>query len=427
MRAVRHLLMLLLAAGLLVPGAEVWAKDAAQAPKIWNGRERKKEVDALSVEYLTADAARRTEIRKTLDELGCLKPADVKKHAKALLKLVKKHGPKLDKKQKTFTHGKLTGRIHRQGKGRRGGVLVIALHGGGQGVGDGANAMQKWGSVFGKALVIAPTAPELRATAWNQGDIQAWLLALIDAAKNTYAVDTNKIYVVGHSMGGFGSWSMGCRFADRFAGMGPCAGGVFAMRTAQGARVGPGWVTNLLNTPVRFFHSTDDKQVGPAADQAAARALEALEKEGYDFDWQYDEYDDIGHGLPKKGLKPIAEWLLEREREPHPKHVLWEPMQTPPLPVDRQFWLGQSGRARGRIEGKVDGNTVTITRKAGAGPPVVYLHAALLDVGKPVTITVDGEERFNAVVPARYSVLLHTIATANDPEQWYAHAVELGR
>jgi len=422
----RPSLLVLLLATLLALAAGVSADDTDQAPSFWNGRDKKKDVDVLALEYLTADTARRATIRTTLDELGYLKPADVKKHAKALLKLVRKHGPKLEKKQKTFTHGKLTGRIFRQGKGRKGGVLVIALHGGGKGVGDGANALQKWGSVFGKALVIAPTAPELRDTAWNTPDIQAYVLALIDAAKNTYAIDTNKVYVVGHSMGGFGSWAVGCRYADRFAGVGPCAGGVFAMRNGSGTlSVGPGWVTNLLNTPVRFFHSTDDAQVGPAADQAASRALEALEKEGYDFDWKYDEYDDIGHGLPKKGLKPIAEWLLERTRNPHPKHVLWEPMRTPALGTDRQFWLGQRSVPRGRLEGKIEGNTVTVTTKGMPGTPVVYLHPELLDVRKPVIITVNGVEKYSAAVPARYSVLLHTIVTGNDPKQWYAHAVDI--
>lgn len=426
MRTLRLSLLVLCGALLVAPAPAGWAKEGGEAPRFWNGRDRKDEVTTLAVEYLTATRDRRTAIRTTLDELGFLKLTDVKKHAKALLKLVKKHGPRLTKKQKTFTHGKLSGRIFRQGKGRRGGVLVIALHGGGQGVGDGANAMQKWGSVFGKALVIAPTAPELRATAWNAPDIQAYVLALIDAAKNTYGIDTNKVYVVGHSMGGFGSWAIGCRYADRFAGIGPCAGGVFAARNGDGtARVGPGWVTNLLNTPVRFFHSTDDAQVGPAADQAAARGLEALEEEGYDFDWQYDEYDDIGHGLPKKGLKPIAEWLLERTREPHPKHVLWEPMRTPPLATDRQFWLGQDGAPAGRMEGKVEGNTITITTKGMPNQPVVYLGPELVDVAKPVTITVNGTEKCRAVVPARYSILLHTIATGNDPAQWYAHAVDI--
>ncbi|MDJ0975915.1 MAG: alpha/beta fold hydrolase [Planctomycetota bacterium] len=408
---------------LLATPAGVWAREPAAAPTFWNGRDQAKEVAAWTLEYFDADAERRAEIRAALDELGYLKPTDVKKHAKSIFKKAKKRGPKLDKKSKTFTHGKLTGKLHMQGRGRKGGVLVIALHGGGQGVGDGANALSKWGSVFGKALVIAPTAPELRATAWNQPDIEAWVLALIDAAKRSFDIDTNRIYLVGHSMGGFGTWSVGCRHADRFAGLSPCAGGVFVMRSSAGVQVGPGWVTNLLNTPIRFFHSTDDKQVGPAADQAAARALEALEAEGYDYDWVYDEYDDIGHGLPKKGLKPIAEWLLERKRNPHPKHVLFEPMRQPRLPKDRLFWLGHTGQ--GRVEGKIEGQQVKVTTKAYAKGVTVYLAPELVDLKKPVQIELNGKERHNGVVHARLSVLLHTIVTAEDPKQWYAHAVEI--
>ena len=100
-------------------------------------------------------------------------------------------------------------------------------------------------------------------------------------------------------------------------------------------------------------------------------------------------------------------------------------MQQPPVTADRHFWLGQTGRPRGRIEGKVEKNRITITRSRGAGSPVVYLHDELVDLKKPVTVVVDGEERPPTQVHARYSVLLHTIATANDPAQWFAHALEI--
>ncbi|MEO8549609.1 MAG: prolyl oligopeptidase family serine peptidase, partial [Kofleriaceae bacterium] len=43
----------------------------------------------------------------------------------------------------------------------------------------------------------------------------------------TYAIDTNRVFICGHSMGGYGTWSIGPRHADLFAAGAAMAGGVF--------------------------------------------------------------------------------------------------------------------------------------------------------------------------------------------------------
>jgi predicted esterase len=394
-------------------------QEPAAAPVIWNGVKSAPEVKEKLKAYFDADEDERAGIRAFLDALGTLKPTDVSRFTKAICKEMKKHGPKIGRKSGfTFTHGSLSGPVYTSGKPKRKHPLLIALHGGGQGAGDGKNALQKWGSA--KAFVLAPTAPELRNSAWNQPDIEQYVLALIEAAKRSFDIDTDRIYVAGHSMGGYGTWSLGCRHADRFAALAPCAGGVFMMRGGAGDSEGlaPGHIPNLLNTPIRFFHSTDDKQVPPHSDQAAHRFLTRLKEKGYAYEWIYEEYDDIGHGLPPKGLGPIIEWLLEKKRVPHPKHVVWEPTR----PYKQTFyWLG--GVASGRIEGRIDGNTVTLDgRTSGV---TVYLGPELVDVKKPVLIRSGDKTLFEGMVQPRLSVLLDTLAQRRDKQQCYAYAVTL--
>jgi len=390
---------------------------------VWNGTTAAPEVKEKLAAYFDADAEKRAEIRAFLDRLGTLRPADVKKYAKRLFREMKRHGPKISHKSgERFTHGSLTGTVYKTGKPKRRSPLLIALHGGGEGVGDGKNALQKWSVIGGKTFVLAPTAPELRRTAWNDADIEAWVLALIEAAKRSFDIDTNRIYLAGHSMGGFGTWSIGCKHADRFAALSPCAGGVYRMQGGSGESEGlaPGHIPNLLCTPVYFFHSTDDKQVGPAGDQAANRYLGNLKEKGYAYEWIYDEYDDIGHGLPPKGLKPLTNWMLEKKRNPYHKHIVWEPSRPS---KQRFFWIGKP--SRGRIEGKIAGNVVTLTGTGASSGVTVYLSPELIDVKKPVTIQANGKTVHEGVVLPRLSVLLDTIAAARDKSQYYAYAVTL--
>jgi predicted peptidase len=40
-----------------------------------------------------------------------------------------------------------------------------------------------------------------------------------------YAIDTSRVYLMGHSMGGMGTWYLGQKYADRWAGLGVMSGG----------------------------------------------------------------------------------------------------------------------------------------------------------------------------------------------------------
>lgn len=48
------------------------------------------------------------------------------------------------------------------------------------------------------------------------------VLALVE---QEYAVDTSRVYLMGHSMGGTGTWYLGQKYADKWAGLGVMSGG----------------------------------------------------------------------------------------------------------------------------------------------------------------------------------------------------------
>ncbi|MCU0726197.1 MAG: HEAT repeat domain-containing protein [Planctomycetes bacterium] len=190
---------------------------------------------------------------------------------------------------------------------RRPWPLLVGLHGGGVGgregdavVGSGHSAMNFYvrEAAARGYIVVCPTA---RAAPWASGMNGPFLESVIAEVELLYHVDLNRVYLTGHSMGGFGCWHYGPQWAERFAAISPMAGGG-----------GGGW--NRLvetNTPVFIFHGADDNVVGPDSDRSAARALA---KTAHDF--VYTELTGVGHGFPDSIQKDLFDFFDGRRLAP---------------------------------------------------------------------------------------------------------------
>lgn len=85
--------------------------------------------------------------------------------------------------------------------------------------------------------------------------------AFVDYAVNNYQIDVNRIYMTGHSQGGFISWRYAVEHPNKVAAIAPLAGGFFA----------GGIPTNLCDAavvPIWAFHSSDDNVVSLATGRA---------------------------------------------------------------------------------------------------------------------------------------------------------------
>lgn len=97
------------------------------------------------------------------------------------------------------------------GAGERGTDLnKVAVHGPPKLIGQGANF---------PFIVVSPQCPTDER--WRAEE----LIRLLDHVCVQYAVDTNRIYLTGLSMGGFGSWSLAALYPERFAAVAPICGG----------------------------------------------------------------------------------------------------------------------------------------------------------------------------------------------------------
>ncbi|MHC4932008.1 MAG: hypothetical protein ACYTGV_07455 [Planctomycetota bacterium] len=388
---------------------------------------------ALVEEYFEADAARRIEIRKELAPVDVLTQKEVAKWRPIVLKLASR-GKKLRKKGLNYFYDKKTkrGKYIVSGSTGKGG-LIIGLHGGGEGAGDAGSAAGTFGSIASK-FKCAGVFPEVLVKTergWTTSGTEEFLLDLIEAAKRTWKIDPDRVYMVGHSMGGFGSWTVGAHHADLFAGLGPYAGAPTPY-TADGKPYGEvvglveGVIPNLRNVALHVYQSLDDPQVPPAPNVFANKEVLRWRKDygGYE-NYKYVEVDKRGHGAPPGGHIAGFRWLYQFKRDPRPMHIVWEPV----LSYKRMFyWLWwDRPQAKVLVQAKIAGPNEIDLDFAGADLAGVriFLDERLVDLSKEITVREGGEEIFKGMVPYTLSSLLMTGAEKYDRQMLFAARIDL--
>lgn len=126
--------------------------------------------------------------------------------------------------------------------------LMIFLHGAGE-RGDNLRKVEVHGPpkiVKKKDMPFIIVSPQCPQDSWWPNEVEV-LINLINDIVETHNVDESRIYLTGLSMGGYGSWSLGCDYPDRFAAIAPICGGGEPFF---------GW--KLKNTPVWAFHGEVD-------------------------------------------------------------------------------------------------------------------------------------------------------------------------
>jgi predicted peptidase len=134
--------------------------------------------------------------------------------------------------------------------------LVLFLHGAGE-RGDDLKDVLKHGipkKAEREDFPFVALSPQCPASSWWTQMVST-LKAFLDEAIATYAVDTDRVYLTGISMGGFGSWLLGADYPETFAAVAPICGGG---RAEDGF---PDKVLRLKDVPVWAFHGAVDDVV----------------------------------------------------------------------------------------------------------------------------------------------------------------------
>ncbi|MFB0552840.1 MAG: prolyl oligopeptidase family serine peptidase [Phycisphaerae bacterium] len=188
------------------------------------------------------------------------------------------------------------------GKKRQRWPLIMFLHGAGE-RGSDLNKVKVHGPpkiVENRKdfsfIVVSPQCPE---DDWWTGKVEV-LINLLDDIVARYDVDTERIYLTGLSMGGFGTWSLASEYPERFAAIAPICGG--------GNRI---MALRLEDMPVWVFHGAKDQAV-PL--EESEEMVKALRSRGGNV--KFTIYPDAGHDswTETYNNKKLYDWFLEHRK-----------------------------------------------------------------------------------------------------------------
>jgi predicted peptidase len=145
-------------------------------------------------------------------------------------------------------------------------------------------------------LVLSPQCPD--GEIWT--DTEA-LIALLNDVESKYSVDPSRVYLTGHSMGGFGTWYLAYKHPDRFAAIAPMSAWPF---------VTAAWAAQLKDMPIWAFHGAKDEIAPIGGTQELISALKALGN-----DVRFTVLPDRDHYiLDSYENKDLYSWFLHHSR-----------------------------------------------------------------------------------------------------------------
>ena len=145
-------------------------------------------------------------------------------------------------------------------------------------------------------IVVSPQCPT--GDWWDEKlDV---LTNLLDDVIARYDVDTDRVYLTGLSMGGYGTWALASKYPERFAAVAPICGG--------GKRF---MAYRLKDMPVWAFHGAKDSVVPLEESEEMVKAINAR-----GGDAKLTIYPDAGHDSWTKSYdnQELYDWLLQHRR-----------------------------------------------------------------------------------------------------------------
>lgn len=224
--------------------------------------------------------------------------------------------------------------------------IVVFLHGSGERGSDNSKQISHiamWATRPAMrenfpCFILAPQCPDEKKWVdmpWdgNEGTapkktspVQQSLLGTLDSLVKEFSIDPDRIYIIGLSMGGYGTWDLITRFPDKFAAAVPICGGGDKTRAGRAKPV-----------PVWAFHGTDDNVVLPVRSQDMVDGLRAAGGRA-----SLTLYPGVGHDswTPTFAEENLLPWLFAQKRGQAATMALAFSAKTLPMP-DEKYFAGQ--------------------------------------------------------------------------------------
>ena len=269
------------------------------------------------------------------------------------------------------------------------------------------------------AIVIAPAWGEKTQLDYRySAEEHSVVLAVLRDASRQFSIDSDRVFLSGHSMGGDAAWDIGLSHPDLWAGVIIVSGkaGRYVNHYHQNARTLPFYIVCGALDHTTFSANEMD--------------LDRYLKKG--FDLTYVEYRGRGHEHFSDELIKIFDWTSLKSRSSSPKEIdavsmrPWDrffwwieidapPQRTmvlpgnwPPARFGQPFTLSAKATASNRI-----------TARCGAEEVRIWLSPEFIDFQRPLTINLGTRRLHQGEIEPDVDILLEDLRSRCDYQHPY--------
>ena len=253
---------------------------------------------------------------------------------------------------------------------------------------------------------------------------------VLTEVKRRYRIDTDRLYLSGHSMGGYGTWFQATHRPDLWASISPQAGysDYFLYNPAMSGapnsspqqfqkRLLESWspllfAENLLHVPAYIVHGAKDDNVVVEHSRKMAARLKEL---GYRY--VYDENPEGGHWWGPRGKyygtevvdkPPIWTFFQKHNRRAAaPRRVIFK---TDTLRYREAYWVAidemDQANQLARIEAEIKSADTVEVKQNNITRFTLRLDENLLDADQPISVSVNNRTVFNGELPSSKKLTL---------------------
>jgi len=404
------LVCVVLVANAFVTGAESASGEAVGALSQWLKvpREKRGEMDAQGFAKVALTKADAAAVRDVLwaDHVAWIQAT---RQAEMAAKVIELDGKKMKFEMLTFGDAKKEG----------GRSLFISMHGGG-GAPAPVNEQQwqnqiKLGGAYKptEGIYVAPRAPTDNWNLWHEAHIDAFFARIVENLVVLGNVNPNRVYIMGYSAGGDGTYQLAPRMADWWAAAAMMAGHPNETQP-QGLRNVP-FALQVGGNDGAYDRNKIAGEWGKKLDD-----LQKLDPKGYAH--MVEVHAGKGHWMDLEDKKAIP-WMEKFTRNPLPEKIVW---RQDDVTHARSYWLAvakESAKGGDEIVATREGQTITVSAKSGTRVTVL-LNDAMMDLDQPLVVKA-GEKSLEQRVTRTIGAAYRTLKERGDRELVFSAEVEV--
>lgn len=259
-------------------------------------------------------------------------------------------------------------------------------------------------------IVIAPEYAERGQRAYTgEAAARQMIVECIRDARKRFAVDSDRVFLSGHGMGGDAAFDIGMTHPDLFAGVIPVTG------------ITPDICKWYLENAKRLSWYVVGGELDRDSLNQNATVLNRMLRYGYDV--VYVEYIGRGYESYYSEIHHLFDWMEGRRRTRHVEEVdakIKRPHDN------RHFWIEAVGLPASLLTASkpmilnarvTPGNTIYVS--SGGEPNVLWLSPEFVDFDRRVSVRAGGRQRFNDFLRPNVLDMLEDLRIRGDREKLY--------